>query len=216
MSDTTTGNGSRGGGGSEPPAAAAIEKHLDMILAAIARMAGNAFAAKGWSVGAATALVAFAVEVKNPLLTLAALIPVLSFWGLDAYFLWLERRYRNLYDAVRADLGREAEVPRYLLDPHWIARHPEARAPTDRTHPLRSALAPFLAPSVSVVHGVVLLAVLATTAYLARSGEQEPEPSRVQVQDTVNVRLLPAPGPSGAVQGDTVARPVAAGAARGG
>jgi len=42
-----------------------------------------------------------------------ALIPLLIFWFLDAYFLWQERMYRKLYDWV---IKNRLETDEYLLD----------------------------------------------------------------------------------------------------
>jgi hypothetical protein len=75
-------------------------KHLEMIQAVIARLAANSFVAKGWSVTVCTALLAFAAESKVYSLALISLFPVTVFWGLDAYYLALERRYRSLFKTV--------------------------------------------------------------------------------------------------------------------
>jgi hypothetical protein len=78
-------------------------KHLDLIQGVITRMASNSFVLKGWSVTLATALFGFSAKESEPRLALLALLPILVFWGLDAYYLGLERRFRTLYDnAVQA------------------------------------------------------------------------------------------------------------------
>lgn len=75
-------------------------KHLEFIQAAIARMATNSFLFKGWAITIAAALAGFAtVDTKHGLLIIA-LITTLMFWALDGYYLWLERCFIALYQAV--------------------------------------------------------------------------------------------------------------------
>ena len=77
-------------------------KHLEFIQAAIGRMATNSFLIKGCAITIATALTAYAaVDSKAALLTIA-LISTLIFWGLDGYYLWLERGFVQLHKEVAA------------------------------------------------------------------------------------------------------------------
>ena len=75
-------------------------KHLDLLQEAIARMASNSFAAKGWSIGLTTALIAYSLRGNNLRLVWVAVIPVALFWSLDAYYLALERGFRELFKAA--------------------------------------------------------------------------------------------------------------------
>ncbi len=75
--------------------------HLEMIQAVIARMAGNSFFIKGWSVTLVAALFALAAANTNELFVYLAYFPAFMFWALDAYFLRQERLFRKLYDSVR-------------------------------------------------------------------------------------------------------------------
>lgn len=77
-------------------------KHLDYIQTAIGRMATNSFLFKGWAITIATGLSAFgAADTKVALLAIA-LITTLLFWGLDGYYLWLERGFIALHNRVAA------------------------------------------------------------------------------------------------------------------
>jgi hypothetical protein len=82
------------------------EKHLEFLQSAIARMASNSFQMKAWSVAIATAAIGFAAA-KDQLPGAAAfgVIPIATFWGLDAYYLALEQGFRNLYDSARVAPG---------------------------------------------------------------------------------------------------------------
>jgi len=81
---------------------AAKLKHLDYIQAAIARMATNSFLFKGWAITIAAALSAFAAVNSQPALLAIALISTILFWGLDGYYLWLERGFIKLHEKVSA------------------------------------------------------------------------------------------------------------------
>jgi len=75
-------------------------KHLEFIQGAIARMATNSFLFKGWAITVAAGLSAFgAVNSKEALLAIGVVTTVL-FWGLDAYYLWLERGFIRLHEQV--------------------------------------------------------------------------------------------------------------------
>jgi hypothetical protein len=77
-------------------------KHLEFIQAVISRMAQNSFLFKGWAITIAAALTAYgAVHTKHALLGIA-LVSTVMFWGLDGYYLWLERAFIKLHEAVAA------------------------------------------------------------------------------------------------------------------
>lgn len=75
-------------------------KHLEMIAAIIERMAKNSFQLKGWAMTLVAAMIALSAKDANQKFILFAFIPVVSFWGLDAFYLQQERKYRQLYKNV--------------------------------------------------------------------------------------------------------------------
>jgi hypothetical protein len=77
-------------------------KHLEFIQQAINRMAANLFLLKGWTVTLIAALFALAAKETKDIYFLIAYFPAAMFWILDGYFLSQERRFRSLYDHVRA------------------------------------------------------------------------------------------------------------------
>ncbi len=83
--------------------------HLSMIQAVISRMGANAFAVKTWAVAIIAALFAVAVAQAKQLPFFGAILPVVVFWLMDAYYLRQERLWRRLYDAVR--LGNPLKTP---------------------------------------------------------------------------------------------------------
>ena len=76
-------------------------KHLEMVQSVINRMANNSFMLKGWAVTLVAGIFALAGKDTDKLYFLVAYVPVIVFWGLDAYYLLQERLYRSLYDKVR-------------------------------------------------------------------------------------------------------------------
>lgn len=84
-------------------------KHLEFIQAAISRMAQNSFLFKGWAITIAAGLSAFAAtSTKHAVLTIA-IVSTLLFWGLDGYYLWLERGFIRRYESVIATPGTETD-----------------------------------------------------------------------------------------------------------
>ncbi len=79
--------------------------HLKMIEDIISRMGSNSFLIKGWSLTAIGGLITlYITNVKQSWsynLLLIALAICLMFWISDAYYLKLERQYRQLYEQVR-------------------------------------------------------------------------------------------------------------------
>lgn len=79
-----------------------LPKHLEFILDVVERHARNSFVLKGWSVTLVAAVFLLAVRGAEPALAMAAgLLPALTFWALDAYYLRQERMFRALYNHVR-------------------------------------------------------------------------------------------------------------------
>jgi hypothetical protein len=82
-------------------------KHLEMIQAVIARLGTDSFLVKGWAVTVTGAFLGFAIDGEKWELAIAAFIPAILFWGLDAYFLRAERLFRALHTAVRTEASND-------------------------------------------------------------------------------------------------------------
>lgn len=76
-------------------------KHLEFVQAVINRLSTNSFLLKGWSVLLISGLFALAAAQDNKGFAVYSLAPAIALWGLDGYFLALERNYRKVYDNVR-------------------------------------------------------------------------------------------------------------------
>lgn len=90
--------------------------HLTMLQGVITRMGGNSFTLKALAATFGSAAVAVMATVEQPsaYYAVAAIIPMLIFWLMDAQYLRIERAYRNLYESVRQ--GKEVDT--YSLNPN--------------------------------------------------------------------------------------------------
>jgi uncharacterized protein YacL len=77
-------------------------KYLEMIENIITRMADNSFKIKGWTITLVSALLALGSLKYISYFIIIAIIPVICFALLDAYYLSIERKFRSLYDQVRS------------------------------------------------------------------------------------------------------------------
>ena len=75
-------------------------KHLEFIQSTITRMNQNSFQIKGWMITLVSALLALYVSSEKVVYILIAIVPVVVFWFLDAYYLQQERRFRGVYNDV--------------------------------------------------------------------------------------------------------------------
>ena len=76
-------------------------KHLELIQGTINRLAADSFRMKGWAVILVSALLVLLAREGRVEFAWVGFVPALVFWGLDGYFLWQERLFRDLYDRVR-------------------------------------------------------------------------------------------------------------------
>lgn len=72
-------------------------KEIDLIQNIINRMAKNSFLIKGWAVTLISVIIVFSGNIFR--FYYCSLI-LIGFWALDAYYLYIERRYRELYKWV--------------------------------------------------------------------------------------------------------------------
>ncbi|MGQ0815889.1 MAG: hypothetical protein ACT4O1_15770 [Gemmatimonadota bacterium] len=101
-------------------------KHLEFIQSTINRLSTNSFLLKGWSVVLVAALFALSASDASVDFIYLAYFPAIVFWGLDGYFLMMERVYRKHYDRVRAkgpqDIDFSMDTSDLTADVHEWAR----------------------------------------------------------------------------------------------
>jgi len=95
-----------------------LHKEIDLIQACITRMANNSFLLKGWAISIIAVVLALADKALDPvLLSSVVLIPLFSFWYLDAFFLRTEGMYRKMYEWVIEKRGAGDTTHLYDLNP---------------------------------------------------------------------------------------------------
>ena len=78
----------------------ALHKEIDLIQGCISRMANNCFLLKGWSITLLSGVFLLVRDINETFVLITMLIITTIFWGLDAYYLRLERMYREKYNEV--------------------------------------------------------------------------------------------------------------------
>ena len=78
-------------------------KHLEFVQNVITRMNTNSFQLKGWVITIVSALLALYASSDNVLYIFVAIVPVVVFWCLDAFYYKQERLYRKLYQDIVND-----------------------------------------------------------------------------------------------------------------
>lgn len=85
-------------------------KHLEFVQNNIARMGNNSFGVKRMLITIVSALMAIYAETKNDTLLLIGIFPTILFWGLDAYYLQQERKFRGIYNILINDTSSEISL----------------------------------------------------------------------------------------------------------
>ncbi len=75
-----------------------VQSYLTILQGVITRMAANSASAKSWCVGLVSAIVVVIADKKNPSFVWIAMVPIVLFCFLDAYYLGLERLFREVYN----------------------------------------------------------------------------------------------------------------------
>lgn len=80
------------------PEAASIQTHLGIIQNVIQRMSANSSSCKAWCVSLVAAVLVIVADKGKPEYAWIALLPTIVFASLDAYYLALEKAFRNSYN----------------------------------------------------------------------------------------------------------------------
>jgi hypothetical protein len=96
-----------------------LHKEIDLIQECIKRMANNSFLLKGWSISLVAVVLSLSEKDVSPyFLGLVVLVPLISFWYLDAFFLYTEKLYRKMYEWVIVERPKANIDKMYDLNPH--------------------------------------------------------------------------------------------------
>lgn len=119
---------SPGSGGGLTEESASVQAHLQIIQAVIQRMAANSTSCKAWCITIVSAILVVISDKGKPDLALLALLPSVLFLTLDAYYLALEKAFRNSYNAfvIKLHSGRlevddlYAVIPKGSMSVHQL------------------------------------------------------------------------------------------------
>ena len=75
-----------------------VTSYLTILQGVIGRMATNCAACKTWCITIVSAVVVIIADKGKPHFVWIAVIPIVLFLILDAYYLSLERQFRNVYN----------------------------------------------------------------------------------------------------------------------
>ena len=85
----------------------AVQSHLSILQSVMQRMASNSSSSKAWCITLVSAILVIVADKGNPNYALIAIIPTFLFLVLDAYYLGLEKGFRNSYNEFIGKLHRE-------------------------------------------------------------------------------------------------------------
>lgn len=86
----------------------AVQSHLTILQSVIQRMANNSASSKAWCITLVSAILVIVADKGKPQYAWIAVIPTLLFFVLDAYYLALEKGFRNAYNSFINKLHSEA------------------------------------------------------------------------------------------------------------
>jgi len=89
----------------------AVQAHLTIEQGVIQRMAENSSSCKAWCITLVSAILVVIADKENPTLAYLAIVPIILFFALDAYYLGLERMFRNSYRAFLKKLHEKKILP---------------------------------------------------------------------------------------------------------
>lgn len=93
----------------------AVQSHLTILQSVIQRMAANSSSSKAWCVTLVSAILVIVADKGKPQYAWLAFIPTILFLVLDAYYLSLERGFRNAYNAFIKKLHEQSLQPEDLF-----------------------------------------------------------------------------------------------------
>lgn len=85
-----------------------IQTHLGILQNVIQRMASNSSSCKAWCVTLVSAILVIVADKGKPDYAWIAMFPTIVFAALDAYYLALEKAFRNSYNDFISKLHKKA------------------------------------------------------------------------------------------------------------
>ena len=93
----------------------AVQSHLSILQSVIQRMASNSSSSKAWCITLVSAVLVIVADKGKPDYAYISFIPILLFLFLDAYYLALEKGFRNAYNEFIEKLHKGLVSPEDLF-----------------------------------------------------------------------------------------------------
>jgi hypothetical protein len=128
-----------------------------MLQGIINRMAANSSGCKTWCIALVSAVIVIIADKSNPDFVWISVFPVILFLFLDAYYLDLERRFRNIYNGFIKKLhAGEAELEDvFIVEPE-----------TDRRTAVRGVFSAVASTSIWPFYGLLALMLVVVRAWI--------------------------------------------------
>jgi hypothetical protein len=134
-------------------------RYLEMIQGVVTRMESSSFFLKGGTVTLTAGVLALSSTGLHRMFVSIAFMAIVVFWGLDSYYLSLERRFRRLFDYIRIDQSAPID---FNLDYHKADVWKEGKEQASFFRCLISRTEwPFYAVMTAIV--LILLSVISAT-----------------------------------------------------
>lgn len=134
-----------------------LHKEIDLIQNCIQRMSNNSFLIKGWLITIIAGVVTLSHENMNVSIFLILVFATIIFWGLDAFFLRTEKKYRKMYTWMLEQRKLDSRELQYDLEPKRFDNQVE------------SVLKLMFSPTLAGFYLCVLIAVIFVTVCLLPS-----------------------------------------------
>jgi len=95
-------------------ASPSVQTHLGILQGVIERMASNSTSSKAWCITIVSAVLVIVADKGKPDFAFIAFIPTFLFLSLDAYYLAMEKGFRNSYNAFVKKLHEGELMPEDL------------------------------------------------------------------------------------------------------
>lgn len=137
-----------------------VQSYLSILQAIINRMAGNSASCKTWCITIVSAIVVVLADKGRPEFVRIAWVPVLLFLLLDAYYLSLEKHFRDSYNRFIGRLhGGEVSIDDIFL----------VSGPAKARHTLLGTLRSSLSVSVWPFYGLLAGMLIVVRVWVLRS-----------------------------------------------
>lgn len=100
-----------------------IQTHLGIMHGVIHRMADNSTSSKAWCITMVSAILVIVADKGNPDYAWIAVFPTVLFAALDAYYLALEKGFRNSYNSFVKKLHSGTLLPEDLYSVVPVGNH---------------------------------------------------------------------------------------------